>query len=320
MQGEVFNQSTWVALKAADLYYKQNKSQKEISEILQVSTSTVSRLLKRAAKENIVSFVIQEPYAECLDLKRKLKSKYGLKEVIVVPPINDPEDKEAVKQTVALEGARYIQRIITPEDILGIAWGGTMYYLIQYLNPCRKTAASFVTLHGSLSCYDCELDVRTLVSRIAMAFGGKYHYLISEGLVASSQSIQMLLQEENIKRIFSLFNKITISASGIGSFYPEANSPLAQRQYLKPQEFEELQELGVYGDLMLRFFNKEGQECNSSLKDRTLAISLECYRRIPCKIVAASGVHKAHTIKAALKGELIDVLLVDYHLARAINN
>ena len=59
MQGEVFNQSTWVVLKAADLYYKQNKSQKEISEILQVSTSTVSRLLKEQ-KENIVSFVIQD--------------------------------------------------------------------------------------------------------------------------------------------------------------------------------------------------------------------------------------------------------------------
>lgn len=320
MQGEVFNQSTWVVLKAADLYYKQNKSQKEISEILQVSTSTVSRLLKRAAKENIVSFVIQEPYAECLELKKKLQAKYGLKGVVVAPPINNPEDEEAVKQSVALEGARYIQRIITPEDILGIAWGGTMYHLIQYLNPCRRTEASFITLHGSLACFDFELDVRTLVSRIAMAFGGKHHSLISEGLMASKEAIQMLMQEENIQRVFSLFNKITISVSGIGSFYPEATSPLAQRQYLKPHEFEELQKQGVYGDLMLRFFNKDGEECDSSLKDRTLAISLENYRHIPCKVVVASGVHKAHTIKAALKGKLIDVLIVDYHLAQAIYN
>lgn len=320
MKGEVFNQSTWVVLKAADLYYKQNKSQQEIADILQISKSTVSRLLKRAAKENILSFVIQEPYAECLDLKRKLKSKFGLKTVIVVPPTNDQIDDETVKQAVALEGARYVQRIITPEDILGIAWGGTMYYLIQYLNPCRKTEASFVTLHGSLSCYDYELDVRTLVSRIAMAFGGKHHSLISEGLMDTSQSIQMLLKEENIKKIFALFNKITIAVSGVGSFYPEATSPLSHLKYLKPKEFEELQKEVVYGDLMLRFFNQEGQECNTSLKDRTLAIDLEVYKRIPCKVIAASGVHKAHTIKAALKGGLIDVLIVDYLLAQAIFN
>lgn len=320
MQGEVFNQSTWVVLKAADLYYRQNKSQKEISKVLQVSTSTVSRLIKRANQENIVSFVIQEPYAECLDLKEKLKAKFGLKGVLVTPPTNEPEDAEATKQAVALEGARYIQRIITPEDILGVAWGGTMYYLIQYLNPCRKIEASFLTLHGSLSNYDYELDVRTLVSRIAMAFGGKHHSLISEGLMASSQAIQMLHQEENIKKVLSLFNKITISISGIGSFYPQATSPLAQQQYLKAQEFKELQEQGVYGDLMLRFFNKDGEECNSGLRDRTLAISLESYKRIPCKIVAASGVHKAQTIQAALKGGLIDVLIVDYHLAQAIYN
>lgn len=60
---------------------------------------------------------------------------------------------------VALEGARYLQRIITSKDVLGIAWGGTMYYLIHYLNPCQRADTIFVTLHGSLTCCDYELDV-----------------------------------------------------------------------------------------------------------------------------------------------------------------
>lgn len=320
MKGEVFNQSTWIVLKVADLYYKKNMTQQEIADLLKISKSTVSRLLKRAVKENVVSFVIEQPYAECLELEKELKKKYGLKEVIVVPITEDQENEEEVKKAVALEGARYIQRIITPEDILGIAWGGTMYYLIQYLNPCQKTEASFVTLHGSLSCCDYELDVHTLVSRMAMAFGGKRYALISEGLMDSKASIQMLLQEESIKRVFSLFNKITISVSGIGSFYPEATSPLSRLEYLKPEDFNELREKGVYGDLMLRFFDKNGRECDSSLRDRTLAIDLDVYRRIPCKIIAASGTHKAETINAALKGDLIDILIVDFHLAQVISN
>ena len=56
----------------------------------------------------------------------------------MAPPINNPEDEEAVKQSVALEGARYIQRIITPEDILGIAWE-VLCITNPIFNPCRRT-------------------------------------------------------------------------------------------------------------------------------------------------------------------------------------
>ncbi len=317
MKGEVYNQSICIVLKAANLYYTEGKSQKEIARILMISEATVSRLLKRAKQEAIVSFVIQKPYTSCLELERKLKKIYGLSEVIVVPPAAGQTGPEAIKRAVALEGARYIQRIITPRDVLGIAWGGTMYYLIQYLNPCRKTDASFVTLHGSISCCDYELAVDTLVSRMAMAFGGKCYSLVADGLMDSDR-LAALRDEEHARRVFSLFDRITIAVSGVGSLYPTADSPLSRIQYLQPAEFAELRERGVYGDLMLRFFDKNGQECDSSLRERTLAIDLDVYRRIPCKIIAASGVHKAYTLQAVLRGGLVDVLIVDYLLAAAI--
>jgi deoxyribonucleoside regulator len=298
----------------------QNKSQKEIAKILNVSEPTVSRLLKRAKKENVVSFLIQEPYADCLRIEKMLKTKYSLTEAIVVPPSEDQTDSEITKQAVALEGARYIQRIITPHDVLGIAWGGTMYYLIQYLNPCQKTRANFVTLHGSLSCCDYDLNVSTLVSRMAMAFGGKHYILTPEGLAGSSQTIQALRSESGIRHVFSWFNRITISVSGIGSLYPKADSPLSRLRYLKTSELSELRKEGVYGDLMLRFFDKNGEECETNLKDRTLAIDMDVYKRIPCKIIVASGVQKAYTLQAALKGGLANVVIVDYFLAKEFLN
>lgn len=317
MKGEVYNQSTCIVLKAANMYYTEGRSQKEIARLLRISEPTVSRLLKRAKLESIVSFVINKPYIRCLELENSLKTRYGLHDAVVVPPSGAPGEDEAVKQEVALEGARYIQRIITPDDVLGVAWGGTMYHLIQYLNPCQKTNASFVTLHGSISCCDYELDVRTLVSRMAMAFGGK-HYSLTAGGLQRGGGMAGLLRGEAVRHVFALFDRITISVSGVGSLYPAADSPLARLQYLEPEEFAELRAQGVYGDLMLRFFDKDGRECASSLRERTLAIDLDVYRRIPCKIVAASGARKAHTLQAALKGRLVDVLIVDYRLAEAV--
>ena len=48
MKSEVFNQSRCAVLRAANLYYMEGCSQKEIAERLAVSVPTVSRLLKRA--------------------------------------------------------------------------------------------------------------------------------------------------------------------------------------------------------------------------------------------------------------------------------
>ena len=74
----------------------------------------------------------------------------------------------------------------------------------------------------------------------------------------------------------------------------------------------------AYTDLSLRFIDKDGQECETSLKDRTLAIDLDVYRKIPCKVVMASGSQKAHSVLAVLKGNLADVLIIDYHLAEKL--
>lgn len=69
---------------------------------------------------------------------------------------------------------------------------------------------------------------------------------------------------------------------------------------------------------MLRFIDSNGTECESELVSRTLAIDMESYLRIPRKLIVASGCEKSHTLKAALRGQLADVLIIDSALARAL--
>ncbi|MEA4906926.1 MAG: helix-turn-helix domain-containing protein [Chloroflexi bacterium] len=325
MKSEVFNPSLCIVLKTAHLYYIEKKSQKEVAEELNISNATVSRLLKRAEAEGIISIEIRSPYCECIQLEKSLCAHFGLKEVIVVPAtrlkgqVAESSEEEETKKMVALEAARYVQRVLSHDDLLGIAWGGTMYYVIQYLNPCQKVGASFVTLHGSLSCCDYNLDVNTLVQRMAMAFGGKHYSIASEGLMDTSEQVRMLTSQKRVSQIFESFKNVTISVSGTGSLYPNADSPLSRLAYLKAEELAELREKGAYGDLMLRFFDANGEECPTDLKERTLAIDLDVYRSIPTKMIAASGAKKAHTLLALLKGRLVDVLVIDDKLALAVS-
>lgn len=321
MNIDKYNQSSFLVIKAAYLYFIMEKPQSVIADELNVSVTTVSRLLKRAREEKIVQFVIRDSYIECVELEEKLKKIFSLENVIIAPSafqagdLYGEEDADDDKKLVALEAARYLQRIIKPEDVLGITWGSTVYEMINYLNPAQRVDATFVTLHGSLAACKDEWDVRTLVQRLAKAFSGKKYAFLSEALMNSSATVEALKKEKSFARMYEIFNKVNISVCGIGSFYPKITTILASPKYVEEKYKNQLIDKNVVGDIALRFFDKNGEECDTDLRDRTISIDFDVYKKIKHKITIASGVYKAYTVYCALKAGLIDVLIVDSKLA-----
>ena len=319
MKKETYFPSDWMVYQAAKMYFIDGMQQKDICNAMGISAATVSRLIQRAQKEHIISVSLKEPYVSMLETAEKLKARYGLREVIIAPFPNPshPEISDS-KHAAALEGARYLQRILKPNDIVGLAWGGTMSLLIHYLNPCQKTEASFVTMHGSIACCDFDLDVQTLTARAAMALGGTKNCLFSNGLLDSTETVRQLKSEKGIRSIFELFDKITISVSGLGVHTPESASLLFRAPYLTDPEYRELLNAGVCGDIMLRFIDRNGKECDTELKDRTLSIDLDTYRKIPTKIIVAASAVKAFALHTVLQNGFCDVIIIDLPLGEAL--
>jgi deoxyribonucleoside regulator len=120
----IYMQSANLIIRVAHMYYYEGKRQQEISEELEISVPTVSRLLKKAKEQKIVRFSIAEEYLECLKLERWLQEHFHLSGVIVAPVPGEKEPtNEELKKFVALEGARYLQRTVSDNDILGVAYG-----------------------------------------------------------------------------------------------------------------------------------------------------------------------------------------------------
>ena len=65
-------------------------------------------------------------------------------------------------------------------------------------------------------------------------------------------------------------------------------------------------------------FDPEGKECQTDLRNRMINIGFEQFKKIPTKIAVASGTEKSMTLLAALKGQLIDVLIIDYALGSEV--
>lgn len=316
MKSEVYSQSTWLAMQAAALYYMHGLSGKETADRLNISTATISRLLTRARESGMITFQIPSPFVECLEASRLLLERYNLKEAIIIPSHEESSSKE-MRQAVALEGARYLQRTISDKDVIGVAWGRTMNHLIQVLNPCQKKDNTFVSMHGSIP--HCQYnDVGSLVSRISMALGGQRFCFDTDALMRSKEELTRFLNMEENQKIAFLLKRISVSVSGVGSLYPELDSPLLNNNYLQQADIKALQAKGVYGDILLRFFDENGEECETDLKDRTQSIDFDTYRNIQTKIVVASGKQKAYTIRAVLRGELADVIILDYELAKQV--
>lgn len=320
---DIYNQSPFLIVQSAYLYYILNLSESKIAKQLNISVTTVSRLLTRAKNDGMIRFIIPQAYLRCIELSEVLQKKYKLKKVIVAPPLNSEEgevlkDQDA-KNAVALEGARYLQRIIRPDDVLGVGWGSTVYQMINLLNPSQKVDATFVTLHGSIEFVEKELDVRSLVTRMARAFFGENYTFLTDALMSTPEAVEIMKQQRNNKMVIDMFQRITKAVFGIGSFYPEETTVLSSPEFMSKQDLQDLRSTGAVGDIALRFFDKEGKECSTSLKDRLMSIDLNQFRKIPEKICLASGVSKKWTIHAALKGGLIDVLIVDSLLADSLN-
>ena len=73
--------------------------------------------------------------------------------------------------------------------------------MINYLNPSQKVNAKFVTLHGSIACCENELDVRTLVSRMARAVSAS-----KEGVV-HNRSFFVILTTDSFEALFISYFK-----------------------------------------------------------------------------------------------------------------
>lgn len=320
MTSDVYTQSVYLMMQASHLYYTCGMSQQSIADQLGISVTTVSRLLKKAKEEKLVRYVIDEACGECMLLSEEIRKTFGLKEVVIAPrTLNEkyyrsPSDKRKV---VALEGARYLQRTIQDNDVLGISWGRIVCDMLLYLNPSHKSNTKFVTLHGNLG--NCiEKDLEELVKGMAKVFSGRYYYLASRALLPKKEMADEIKKKENARKVFEMFQHVNISITGIGTWYPVPMSILTENGFLTVEEQRKLLKEDVVGDIGLRFFNSKGEECETELADRLLSIDLQQFKKIEKKITVAAGLEKRHTIFRALKGGLIDVLIIDEELGREL--
>ncbi|MCB0135012.1 MAG: helix-turn-helix domain-containing protein, partial [Caldilineaceae bacterium] len=131
---------TDLLVTVASLYYELNQNQQEIADRLEISRSSVSRLIKEARDLGIVEIRIHRPIHRDYLLEQALLEHFKLQDAYVLRTSNDQHEGELLAAVGRL-GAIYLQRAIEnmpPRTCIGIAWGTGVHAAVSALPEDRS--------------------------------------------------------------------------------------------------------------------------------------------------------------------------------------
>jgi deoxyribonucleoside regulator len=302
-------------LRACYLYYFQGKNIQEIAEILEISRFRVSRYITEANERGLISFEINDPQIDYEALSIKLEQKFNLKRVITVPVIEGARSDD-VRHLIGSAG-RYFFNDLEKDIDIAMTWGRTMAYMVQAIPEGISHVKHVVELAGSFGTISDFFTAHKVSLIAADKFGSPCVQLPAPVLVGSEHTAEVLLHEPNIQQALDMAANCDMVICGVGPIL-SLDSSLLIAGFLKEEDMEYLKSKGAIGSIMGRFFDAQGQECDTVFKNTVICLSMEKYLKIPERVIFAGGNHKEDAIYALINNQTVNCLITDSQTAEAL--
>ena len=305
-------------VKVCKLYYKNGLSKIEIGKKLRISRFKVAKLLDEAVKEGVVNITINEPKDTYLDLENSLEERFKIYRAVVV---GTSFNYEETRRNIGIGAANCLIGMVYDNDTVGIAWGTTIYEMVNSLPASvNRSNISVVQLTGGLNQVSADFNAIELTSKVAKIFDAKSYQLYAPAIVDSEETKKVLFSESNIKKTIEMFNTVNIAVVGIGSVIPKPSSMLYRDGFIGKNDFESILSSNAVGDINSYFYDENGERCETELERRTIGMNLDQLRRVRYTIGVAGGEFKVDAIYSALKGKIVNLIVTDNKTAEEVLN
>jgi lsr operon transcriptional repressor len=298
-------------IKVAWYYYKENFTQNEIADILDLSRNKVVRLLDKARSEGIVHFQIKGHGTNCLNIEKDLKSTFSLPDAFVVPAL--PKTNE-LSDSLSRAAAQYLQNKLQQNDLVGFGWGRAVSKTIENLNLEPDRNISVVTLTGGVNYY---FHNRRPPDKGIEKFQ-EIHVIPAPFLASTEEMAKRILSEPSVKEILDLAFLTKYVAIGIGGVYPDATIIKVEKMTINELTF--IKQQNAVGDILGQFFDIDGNVIDLPHHKRLIGTTLSALRKMNNVIAVAGGEKKIEAIYGALKGNYIHTLITDEMTANSLIN
>ena len=301
------------AARAGWLYYVAGNTQEEIASKLGISRQSAQRLVSLSVSEGLIKVRLDHPIGRCMDLAARLKSRFALDLVEVVP--SDPASKSTTIG-VAEAGAAEIERWLRhPEPIvMAIGTGRTLKAAIEQLTPMECPHHKVVSLTGNIA-PDGSAAFYNVIFNVADTVKARSFPMPLPVIASSAQERELLHAQPMIRETLALAAQANVTFLGIGDIGPDA--PLFLDGFITEAELKALQKAGAVGEICGWCFDADGKLIDGLTNDRVASAPMPSRER-SLVVAIAMGRKKLPGIRATLNRRLVNGLITDERTAEGL--
>lgn len=305
-----------VLVKAARLYYLEDKSQGEVGKALGLSRSSVSRILAAAREQGVVEIRIHAPggLLHATDLEDSLRQEFGIESPIVV---SRPRSRSPI-DVVAEVSARLFEERVAHLESFGLSWGMTVDRFVEQVElEAIHRSLRICPMVGGLPS-DAGPAGNTSLEVLANRSGATSFRFESPAVVESRQTWAALATESSITMAVDRAAGVELAFVGIGSYGQHNSRRVVEAMHLDEEEAAMLARQAPAGDICGRFFDINGKLLGLPTSERVIGITLDGLAAVPQVFGLAGGVEKALGVVGALRTGTLNGIVLDQDLARAV--
>jgi deoxyribonucleoside regulator len=299
-------------VRAAELYYDDNKTQDEIGALLGITRWKAGRLLTQARQRGIVRIDIVHPRARRLGLERELCELFGLKDAVVIPAA----DADEVNANVARAAADYLTALRPVPRNLGVSWGRTLTEVAERLPGGWSQGVTVVQINGGVSLNRKAGTAADTAMTIARKASGQAVILPSPAILERLETKQAIEADRTVAGVLALAS--TASAYLYSAGVATSDSVLVDSGYLTPDDVAELERKGAVGDVVGRFIAADGSIVDPELDQRTVGLGHDQLRAAATSIFVVAGEAKHPVARAVVSTGLCTVVITDEATAHSL--
>ncbi|MDD7384659.1 MAG: sugar-binding domain-containing protein [Actinomycetaceae bacterium] len=305
------------AYDVALLYYVEHATMESIARRMNLSRSTVSRLLSYAREAGLVRISMHSPDEETENTTSVIGERFGIRTIIVpvVPPVSEVRRFEKV----ASAAGAVISDAMESGMTMALAWGTTTSAIADYLVPKRTHDTTIVQIDGSSSARaSSSTYFGDVLSQFGQNFGARVVGFPVPTFFDSVSTRNAVFRESSVIAVRDLSQHADIAVFGIGAFDSPIASHIYSDGYLTAREVVELRSDGVVGDVCGVLLREDGSWRDIEINRRATGLNPDELKQIPRRFGVAYGPAKAQTTLAALRAGTITDLVVDSQCASQI--
>ena len=295
--------------KIATMYYLDNLSQQEISNIVKISRPTVSRALMEAREKGIVEITIHSTIPRVYKLEQKIMEKYSLDEAVIVPVLSLQDDN--ILKSLGDAAAYYLYENAKDNMTIGFSMGKTLDQMANSLKNHsinKNINLNVVPIVGGAGYQAPHLHANDICRRVAEVFGGEFFPIYVPAIAENEKKKLDFMSEPLVNKVFEMSLNADIIFVSVGKV---DSSTFLKIGSIDESETNNLIKQGIIGDIGSWFFDENGNFPNIEINKSIVGLNFSKLRKNSKVILVAGTEPKKEVIKSALKGGWVDTLITD---------